>query len=51
MPFIVVYLAALLYNTLISWETFGARGGTEAFVLLVAAVIFEQFRWSFAGEF
>jgi hypothetical protein len=47
-PFIIVYLATLLYNTLISEETFGARGGTAAFVLLVVALSFEQFRWLFA---
>jgi lipopolysaccharide transport system permease protein len=49
-PFFVAYQEALLYNRLVSWETFGAMVGVGAVALLVGVLIFERLRWSLAEE-
>jgi lipopolysaccharide transport system permease protein len=49
-PFFVAYQEALLYNRLVSWETFGVMIGLGVVVLLVGVLIFQRLRWSLAEE-
>jgi ABC-type polysaccharide/polyol phosphate export permease len=49
-PFFVAYQEALLYNRLISWETFGLMVCVGAIALLVGVVVFERLRWSLVEE-
>jgi lipopolysaccharide transport system permease protein len=49
-PFFVAYQEALLYNRLVSWETFGVMIGLGAVTLLVGMLIFGRLRWSLVEE-
>jgi lipopolysaccharide transport system permease protein len=49
-PFFVAYQEALLYNRLVSWETFGLMIGLGAVTLLVGILIFGRLRWSLVEE-
>jgi lipopolysaccharide transport system permease protein len=49
-PFFVAYQEALLYNRLVSWETFGAMIGLGTVTLLGGIVIFGRLRWSLVEE-
>jgi lipopolysaccharide transport system permease protein len=48
--FFVAYQEALLYNRLVSWETFGVMMGLGVVVLLVGVFVFERLRWSLVEE-
>jgi lipopolysaccharide transport system permease protein len=49
-PFFVAYQEALLYNRLVSWETFGVMIGLGAVALLVGMLVFGRLRWSLVEE-
>jgi lipopolysaccharide transport system permease protein len=49
-PFFVAYQEALLYNRLVSWETFGVMISLGGVALLVGVLVFERLRWSLAEE-
>ena len=49
-PFFVAYQEALLYNRLVSWQTFGVMLCLGAAVLLIGVLVFERLRWSLVEE-